>query len=519
MKKFALFLLFLTTIFQGEAQTFIRSELPTPLINPWEITYGPDNYLWITEYGGKVCRVDPNNGNKTTLFSAPDYYDGSPLEQLQNCFQPNIGTGTLGLTLDPDFLDSLHSYIYFVYSYNSGDSILPSTKFKIKRLKWDANTSTVTNDTDLVSLISTGYDHLGGRLLAIKQNNISHLFLSIGDHGISETNSPTCYIPQTDNPNNLAQDPTTQNGKIHRFNIDGSIPTDNPIYGNSFYTRGHRNPQGLMYNPNLDLIYDVEHGDRSDDEINILHAGMNYGWKDVRGYHNDNNYPGEANYIANYIPNPLIANDSLVEAFYAWCATPQDTSQMFINWCTVAPSDGIYYGSPGIADWTNSLLVVTLKNGVVTDNEVFQFKLLANGDLAPSSPGNPNPKTFFAGDELLNGRLRDIAISPNGRRLFLINNGGAPTDKIIIYDLDTTSIGIPEVNSEQSLSVYPNPAKSEIRISSNIKIERISLLNIEGQTLLISNQPTLNVERIPSGLYFILADTDRGILKCKFIKE
>lgn len=49
--------------------------------------------------------------------------------------------------------------------------------------------------------------------------------------------------------------------------MDGSIPIDNPIPGNPFYTRGHRNPQGLMYNAIEDILYDVEHGDRTDDEI------------------------------------------------------------------------------------------------------------------------------------------------------------------------------------------------------------------------------------------------------------
>ena len=68
-----------------------------------------------------------------------------------------------------------------------------------------------------------------------------------------------------------------QNGEIHRFNIDGSIPFDNPFPGNSFYTGGHRKPQGPIYNTQQDILYDVEHGDRTDDEINILMPGMNYG--------------------------------------------------------------------------------------------------------------------------------------------------------------------------------------------------------------------------------------------------
>ena len=50
------------------AQTFIRSELPTPLSTPWEIQYGPDGFLWISESGGRISRVDPLNGNKTVVY-------------------------------------------------------------------------------------------------------------------------------------------------------------------------------------------------------------------------------------------------------------------------------------------------------------------------------------------------------------------------------------------------------------------------------------------------------------------
>ena len=271
-----------------KTQIFVRSELTTPLNTPWEIIYGPDGFLWLTEYGGKVSRVDPLTGNKTMVFTATDYFDGGASEQSTLCFQPKIGVGTLGMALHPAFTNSLTSFIYFLHSYNSGTTINPVTKFKIHRLTWSASSGIVTSDTTLVNLMPSGYDHLGGRMMIIEQNTIPYIFLTVGDNGVSETNEPTCYSPQTTNPNNLAQDPNYKNGKIHRFNLDGTIPASNPIPGNSFYTRGHRNPQGLMYNPNQQIIYNIEHGDRTDDEINILQAGMNYGWKYVRGYHGDN---------------------------------------------------------------------------------------------------------------------------------------------------------------------------------------------------------------------------------------
>ncbi len=504
------------------AQIFTRTELPTLLTTPWEITYGSDGYLWLTEAGGNVVRVDPTTGNKTVVFTASDFFAGSPLENNPLCHNPPIGQGTLGLALHPNFSNPATSFIYFVYSYNSGTSAVPATKFRIKRLKWDAITESVVADTNIVNNISNGYDHWGGRLISGIQNNVPYLFLSVGDNGISEENAPTCYNPQSSNPNNFAQDPTTMNGKIHRFKMDGSIPADNPIAGNSFYTRGHRNPQGLMYNQAQEILYDVEHGDRTDDEINMLFKGMNYGWKNVRGYRNDNSFPGENAFANNYIPNNAIANDSLVDPIFAWC-TSAPSGNNYLDWCTVAPSGGEYYGSSGIAQWTNSLLVVTLKNGTNTDSELFQLKLDADGKMLPSTPANENPKRYFGADTLLNGRLRDLAISPDGRKIYIVNNGGANRDKIIVYSLDTTGFSIPQ-NNLATIEIFPNPTSTTLKLKNveNFKdFLQLKITTILGQTVLEENQllTEIPVYSLSKGVYFLTLNFSSGTRIIKFVKE
>jgi glucose/arabinose dehydrogenase len=381
--------------------------------------------------------VNPTTGIKSVVYTAPDYFGGAPSESSPLCFQPGIGAGTLGLALHPDFLNSTTSYIYYVYSYNQGTAAAPATQFKIVRLTWNATQEVVVSSSTIVSSLPTGYDHLGGRLLAVRQQGNVYLYFTTGDNGISETNSPDCYNPQTINPNNFAQDPTTKNGKVHRFNIDGSVPADNPLPGNSFFTRGHRNPQGLAFNPTNGVVYEIEHGDRTDDEINILTKGLNYGWKNVRGYH-DGNYPGELAYIQNYIPNPSIRFDRLEPAWYAWATTPPPSTANQNDWESIAPSDGIYYGSAGIPAWTNSLLVVTLKNGTTTDQELYQFKLTPNG----LGIVNGAPQRFFGTDQALNGRLRDVAVSPDGTKIYVVNNGGADRDKITVYTYVPSSVAL-----------------------------------------------------------------------------
>lgn len=520
----------ISTVFACAAfsQTFTRSELPVALDRPWEMTYGPDDHLWLTQAGGIVTRVNPETGESSNIYTAPDYFPGSPLEAFPDCFNPTIGYGTLGLTLHPQFSTPKTSYIYYVYSYNSGTDMEPATKFKIKRLKWDAEAELITETDDLVTNIPTSYDHLGGRLLAVEQDGVSYLFLTIGDHGMSEDNSPDCYEDQSLNPNNWAQDPSTMNGKIHRFNMDGTIPNSNPIPGNSFYTRGHRNPQGLIYNHDLNILYDVEHGDRTDDEINVLKKGMNYGWKHVRGYH-DGNHPGELEFIANYTPHADIENDALIPAFYSWCDSEMDGDPDNSTWCTVAPSDGIYYCSNAIPQWNNSLLVVTLKDGEGTDKEVYQFKLTSEGELMPSTPDNPNPKRFFGEDQDLNGRLRDIAISPDGTKIYLINNGGAtePGSKITVYTLNPDSVEPYMATEQNCVGAYPNPATVSLRflgIEQLTNVESIEAITVSGELIAtylpddIVNGCSIDISNWGAGTYTVRINYQDGTCSVKVVK-
>ncbi|MCF6296743.1 MAG: PQQ-dependent sugar dehydrogenase [Flavobacteriaceae bacterium] len=512
MKKI-ITVLFISITFSAQSQSFERSELPTPLSTPWEIIYGPDDYLWLTERGGNVSRVHPVSGDKTIVYTAPDYFSGSALENRAGC-NKSIRSGTLGLALDPDFTNPANSFIYYVYSYNSGTVTAPATKFKIKRLQWDAVANQIIAETDLVSSIPTGYGHIGGRLLAVKQNEKAYLFFSSGDFDGAGDN---CYV-ELPNPINYTQDPTTQNGKIHRYNIDGTIPNDNPILGNSFYTRGHRNPQGLMYNPNLDILYSIEHGPETDDEINILYKGMNYGWSDVSGFHDDN-YAGEMDFIANYSPHPNIANDSLVQPFYAWGTTYNAGG--WLDWPTVAPSDGIYYNSNGIPEWKNSLLVVTLKNGNETDQELYQFQLTESGEIAPSTQENPNPKRFFGADQALNGRLRDVAFSKDGKTIYLINNKYI-TEKISVYTYSKEALNVDGFSKEDTtISITPNPTSGVFTIDSGDDVLLYAVIyNKLGQKIKETTTNEIDISNMAANIYFVKIILHSGkIVTKKIIKK
>ena len=156
-------------------------------------------------------------------------------------------------------------------------------------------------------------------------------------------------------------------------------------------------------------------------------------WPKARGYHNDNNYPGEAAFVAGYTPSS-VPGDVLQEAFYSWCPStvtlPEDP-QPTDNTCTVAPSDMIYYSSNGVPEFNNSLMVTTLKTNPNFKAGVYVFKLSADGNSLDAS--NPNPKLYFAiPDSSTPLRYRDITTTPDGKTFFICTDSWSGTNNMIL---------------------------------------------------------------------------------------
>ncbi len=172
-------------------------------------------------------------------------------------------------------------------------------------------------------------------------------------------------------------------GKILRVNRDGSIPSGNPLFAgvrSHIFTIGHRNPQGLVLqkNPTDGTIYPTpanggrlfssEHGPRTDDEINIVESGKNYGWPYIAGYLDDINYEyviwstssqcGSTGYNENAIPPGAMIrqeSDSTISNFqpplstlYTVCtplpvATCNAGGTDWMKFPTIAPSSVDFY--------------------------------------------------------------------------------------------------------------------------------------------------------------------------------
>lgn len=306
----------------------------------WEIAWGPDNWIWFTEQSGTVSKVNPVTGEQKLLLRIiPDVYRNRTL-------------GLLCMVLHPDMKN--FPYVFLNYTYMNGPDL------RSKWVRYTFTGSTLNNPLTLLDL-PADIGHNGSRIVIAPDGK---LMLATGD---------------ADHKNDAANSGNAQNinslsGKILRLNIDGTIPDDNPIPGSPIWALGFRVPQGLVYASNGNL-YSAEHGNVTNDEVNLIKKGGNYGYPNVSGICDS---PGEKTYCASH---------NIIEPLIAW--TP-----------TIAPAGLDYYNSEAIPEWHNSLLLVTLKT-----QSLRVLKLNGAGDAILEE------KVYF---EKTFGRLRDICVSPDG---------------------------------------------------------------------------------------------------------
>lgn len=239
--------------------------LATNLVVPWQIVFLPDNSMLFTERPGRV-RIYRNG----KLLAKPAFIiPGIPLRNK---------SGLLGMCIHPDFTSN--GYIYIANDY------LEDNKMRLAITRYIFKNDTLTNPFNILKGIPANQNHTGCRLVFGPDKK---LWITTGD---------------ADQPA-LAQDLKAYNGKILRVNDDGSIPSDNPFYNNDtarkeIWTYGHRNTQGLAFEPGTGALFNSEHGPTGGDEINIIKKGENYGWPVI--HHRDTKI-GMNTPLAEYTPS------------------------------------------------------------------------------------------------------------------------------------------------------------------------------------------------------------------------
>jgi glucose/arabinose dehydrogenase len=225
------------------------------LEHPWGLAWLPDGSLLITERPGRLRIV-----RKGVL-------DPKPIAGVPAVLAAGQG-GLLDVSVHPRFAEN--GFVYLTYA--AGEPNANHTG--LARARFDGRSLSGLEVLFKVPQLKPGTQHFGSRLLWLPDGT---LLVSIGDGGNPPLQLGGALIREQ------AQNPASALGKILRLNADGTIPANNPFRGKAgahpaVWSLGHRNIQGLAYDPARQRVWLSEHGSRGGDELNLVKRGANYGW-------------------------------------------------------------------------------------------------------------------------------------------------------------------------------------------------------------------------------------------------
>jgi glucose/arabinose dehydrogenase len=321
------------------------------LDHPWGLAFLHDGRMLVTERAGHLRVVSPDGQVSPPLVGVPRVHVGEG--------------GLLDVVLDPKFAENSLVYLSYVEPREGGAATAAGRAHLNAANTALENFQVIFRQQPAVA----NANHFGSRLVFAPDGK---LFVSTGDRGNSD----------------LAQDLSTDLGKLIRINPDGSVPPDNPFTRRErarpeIWSYGHRNIQGLTFHPDTGALWEGEFGPTGGDEINIIEPGCNYGWPLVSwGEHMD----GSA------IPRPSTRPD-LVEAVYHW--TP-----------SVSFSGMTFYTGAAFPAWHGNLLLAGLASQTL-------IRLTLDGTHVIAEERIP-----------MGERIRHVAQSPDGFVYILTDEDG-----------------------------------------------------------------------------------------------
>lgn len=334
------------------------------LVVPWDVAFTPDGTMLVTERPGRI-RVYASGAPRAALLSTETIPDVRAAHE----------SGANGLAVDVDF--ATNRYVYVCASRDADGSTGPAPWLN-EVLRYRLTTAgTLSEGTVIFTGAIADVQHNG---CSVRMDAGGHLWVGIGD----------ARIPS------LAQDPQSPNGKILRMLRDGTVPADNPIMPGAgarshVYSMGHRNPQGIAFEPGTGRVYAAEHGPTRDDEINLIEPGGNYGWPCYTG-----------------ADTPYLTTDCGPAAAYdgpAWASGSP----------TIATSGLTFLSHPMWGDWAGSAIIAQLKE------QDLRRMVVSDGGATMTQAG-----LFLDGDY---GRLRAAVQGPDGA--LYVTSSNLTDDRVI----------------------------------------------------------------------------------------
>ena len=261
---------------------------------PWAFAFLPNRNMLFTERPGRVRLIESGKLRAEPVFVVPDV-------------EPSSESGLMDISLHPNF--AANNLVYIAYAYR-GDG----KRVRIVRYKFADNK--FVEPKIIIENIPAAPNHAGTRA---RFGPDGKLYITTGD--------------ATDS--NLAQQMNSIAGKTLRLNDDGTVPADNPFAGQTgtrpeIWTYGHRNAQGLAWQPGSNLMFQTEHGPSGfdgpggGDEVNIVERGKNYGWDVI---HHRQTRAGMESPLLEYTPACAPASGT----FYNGAAFPEFKGNFFFG--------------------------------------------------------------------------------------------------------------------------------------------------------------------------------------------
>lgn len=335
-----------------------KETITAGLKRPWSIVFLSEEEALISEKEGDLVKVNLKYNEIKKIHGYP-----SDIAETRG---GGDNTGKFDVVLHPDFRNN--HFIYLSYAAKSATG--KTTKIIRAVLRNDS-----LHEIKVLFVAEPYTDerhHYGGGMVFGRDGK---LYFTIGERLFTEKDEPAFPI---------AQNIEDKRGKIYRLNADGTIPTDNPDFGEKatpgLYATGIRAAQGLTLQPATNSIWFTEHGTHQGDEINVLKAAANYGWpvKTTGKYR-----------FAEYAPKPT-PGTNYTEPVWSWLHT-------------VAPTGLHFYTGNEFLAWNNNLLVGGLARGSL-------WRLVIEGETIKSA------EELFADDRL---RIRKVVQSPMGKLYIL----------------------------------------------------------------------------------------------------
>jgi len=212
---------------------------------PWGMAFLGPTRLLITERSGSLRLLDLETFSLRRVAGVP-----AVVAEGQG--------GLLDVAIGP--AGGGEGWIYFTYS-KAADSEATTA---LARGRLDGERLVDWQDLLITDAATGTRRHFGSR---IAFDDDGHVYFGVGDRGVREN----------------AQNTANHAGSIIRLDLDGSVPDDNPFVGDAklrdeIWSFGHRNPQGLLFDSPTQRLWEIEHGPRGGDEINLILKGRNYGW-------------------------------------------------------------------------------------------------------------------------------------------------------------------------------------------------------------------------------------------------